>query len=156
MAKVGENLETIKAILSEREESINNRTTVRFRVGDILQLVLTGENKKDAESRTTGFIPKGFTREVEKYKFLLKRGGRAFSVFVTLGTFTSLPISKRGFSPEALERQRQGGENAVFDGFEMRAASAILDSLIKGVRCSEVFTTSESIAQCYRWDRIWL
>lgn len=155
MAKVESNVETIKTILSGRENLINNRTTVRFRVGDILSLILTGEGEeRDAEARPTGFIPAGSDREVNKYKFLLSRGGKAFSVFVTLGAFTSLPLTKRGFAPDALERQRLGGNNAVFDGFEMRAADAVLDALIKGVKCSEVYTTSESGAQCYRWDRM--
>lgn len=155
MAKTGANLEAIKVILSEREDVINNRTVVRFKAGDVLQLVLTGRGEdKDVESRPTGFIPKNSTREVEKYKFILKRGGKVFNVFATLGIFTSLPITKRGFSPESLERQRQGVGNAVFDGFEMRASQEVLDSLLKGVKCSEVYTTSESTAQCYRWDRI--
>lgn len=151
MARVAANLETIKNILEARSESINQRTVVRFIPNDQLKLVVLDEGNLDA--RGTGFSPKG-GEEVLKYKFLLSRKGRTFPVFITLGAFTSLPIAKRGFNPDAAERQRQGQNNAIFADFEMRSAEDIISALKAGVVCREVFATTESQSQCYRWDRI--
>lgn len=111
------------------------------------------DDKGNLDARGTGFTPKG-GEEVFKYKFLLTRKGRTFPVFITLGAFTSLPIAKRGFAPDAAERQRQGSNNAVFSDFEMKPAEEIISALKAGVVCREVFATTESQSQCYRWDRI--
>ena len=152
MAKAAATLETIKNILGTRSENINQRTVVRFIPNDQLRLVvLDGEGNLDA--RGTGFTPKG-GEEVLKYKFLRTRRGRTFPVFITLGAFTSLPISKRGFVTDAVERQRQGTNNAIFADFEMKSAEDIISALKAGVVCHEVFATTESQSQCYRWDRI--
>ena len=151
MARVAANLETIKNILGNRSENVNQRTIVRFIPNDQLKLVVLDEGNLDA--RGTGFTPKG-GEEVLKYKFLLTRRGRTFPVFITLGAFTSLPIAKRGFNPDAAERQRQGVNNAIFSDFEMKSAEDIISALSEGVVCREVFATTESQSQCYRWDRI--
>lgn len=151
MAKAAATLETIKSILETRSESINQRTVVRFMPNDQLKLVV--DDKGNLDARGTGFTPKG-GEEVLKYKFLLSRKGRTFPVFITLGAFTSLPIAKRGFAPDAAERQRQGANNAIFSDFEMKSAEDIVSALKEGVVCREVFATTESQAQCYRWDRI--
>lgn len=151
MAKVAATLETIKSILGTRSESINQRTVVRFIPNDQLKLVVLDDGNLDA--RGTGFVPKS-GEEVLKYKFLLSRKGRTFPVFITLGAFTSLPIAKRGFSPDAAERQRQGINNAIFSDFEMKSAEDIISALRAGVVCREVFATTESQSQCYRWDRV--
>lgn len=152
MAKAAANLETVKNILETRSESINQRTVVRFMPNDQLKLVVL-DDEGNLDARGTGFTPKG-GEEVLKYKFLLTRRGSTFPVFITLGAFTSLPISKRGFAPDAAERQRQGVNNAVFADFEMKSAENIISALREGVVCREVFATTESQAQCYRWDRI--
>lgn len=152
MAKAAANLETIKNILGNRSESINQRTVVRFIPNDQLKLVVL-DDEGNLDARGTGFTPKG-GEEVLKYKFLLTRRGRTFPVFITLGAFTSLPIAKRGFSPDAAERQRQGLNNAIFADFEMMSAEDIISALREGVVCREVFATTESQAQCYRWDRV--
>ena len=152
MARVAANLETIKNILGNRSENVNQRTVVRFIPNDQLKLVVL-DNEGNLDARSTGFSPKG-GEEVLKYKFLLTRKGRTLQVFITLGTFTSLPIAKRGFNPDAAERQRQGLNNAIFADFEMKSAEDIISALSEGVVCREVFATSASQAQCYRWDRI--
>lgn len=152
MAKAAANLKTIKNILEARVENVNQRTVVRFLKDDQLKLVVL-DNKGNLDARGTGFIPKG-GEEVLKYKFSLTRKGRTFPIFITLGVFTSLPIAKRGFEPDAVERQRQGLNNAVFADFEMRSAEDIISALKAGVVCREVFATTESQAQCYRWDRV--
>ena len=152
MARVAANLETIKNILGNRSENVNQRTVVRFIPNDQLKLVVL-DDEGNLEARGTGFTPKG-GEEVLKYKFLLTRKGRTFPVFITLGAFTSLPIAKRGFNPDAVERQRQGANNAVFADFEMKSAEDIISALRDGVICREVFATTESQSQCYRWDRI--
>ena len=152
MAKAAANLETIKNILGNRSESINQRTVVRFIPNDQLKLVVL-DDEGNLDARSTGFTPKG-GEEVLKYKFLLTRRGSTFPVFITLGAFTSLPIAKRGFNPDAAERQRQGVNNAIFSDFEMRSAEEIISALKAGVVCREVFATTESQSQCYRWDRI--
>ena len=152
MAKAAANLESIKNILGNRSESVNQRTVVRFIPNDQVKLVVL-DDEGNLDARGTGFSPKGGD-EVLKYKFLLTRKGRTFPVFITLGAFTSLPIAKRGFNPDAAERQRQGVNNAVFADFEMRSAEDIISALREGVVCREVFATTESQAQCYRWDRI--
>lgn len=152
MAKVAANLESIKNILGNRSESVNQRTVVRFMPNDQLKLVVL-DDEGNLDARGTGFSPKGGD-EVLKYKFLLSRKGRTFPVFITLGAFTSLPIAKRGFATDAAERQRQGQNNAIFADFEMRSAEDIISALKAGVVCREVFATTESQSQCYRWDRI--
>ena len=152
MARVAANLESIKNILGNRSESVNQRTVVRFIPNDQLKLVVL-DDEGNLDARGTGFSPKG-GEEVLKYKFLLSRKGRTFSVFITLGVFTSLPIAKRGFNPDAAERQRQGANNAIFLDFEMKSAEDIISALKAGVVCREVFATTESQAQCYRWDRV--
>ena len=152
MARVAANLESIKNILGTRSENVNQRTVVRFIPNDQLKLVVL-DDEGNLDARGTGFTPKG-GEEVLKYKFLLTRKGRTFPVFVTLGAFTSLPISKRGFDSDAVERQRQGANNAIFADFEMKSAEDIIDALSEGVICREVFATKESQSQCYRWDRI--
>ena len=152
MAKTAATIETIKTILNTRVENINQRMVVRFIPNDQLKLVVL-DDKGNIEARGTGFTPKG-GEEVLKYKFLLTRKGRTFPVFITLGSFTSLPIAKRGFAPDAAERQRQGSNNAVFSDFEMKPAEEIISALKAGVVCREVFATTESQSQCYRWDRI--
>ena len=152
MARVAANLESIKNILGNRSESVNQRTIVRFIPNDQLKLVVL-DDEGNLDARSTGFSPKG-GEEVLKYKFLLTRKGRTFPVFITLGAFTSLPIAKRGFGPDAAERQRQGVNNAIFADFEMKSAEDIISALREGVVCREVFATTESQAQCYRWDRI--
>lgn len=152
MAKAAATLETVKNILETRSENINQRTVVRFIKDDKIKLVVL-DDEGNLDARGTGFTPKG-GEEVLKYKFLLSRKGRTFPVFITLGAFTSLPISKRGFAPDAAERQRQGVNNAIFSDFEMKSAEDILSALKEGVICREVFATTESQAQCYRWDRV--
>ena len=152
MARVAANLESIKNILGNRSESVNQRTVVRFIPNDQLRLVVL-DDEGNLDARGTGFSPKGGD-EVLKYKFLLSRKGRTFPVFITLGAFTSLPIAKRGFNPDAAERQRQGLNNAIFADFEMKSAEDIVSALREGVVCREVFATTESQSQCYRWDRI--
>ena len=152
MAKAAATLETIKNILEARSENINQRTVVRFIPNDQLKIVVL-DNEGNLDARSTGFTPKG-GEEVLKYKFLLTRKGRTFPVFITLGAFTSLPIAKRGFGPDAAERQRQGADNAIFADFEMKSAEDIISALKEGVICREVFATTESQSQCYRWDRI--
>lgn len=152
MAKAAATIETIKNILETRSENVNQRTIVRFIPNDQVKLVVL-DNKGNLDARGTGFTPKG-GEEVFKYKFLLTRKGRTFPVFITLGAFTSLPIAKRGFAPDAAERQRQGSNNAVFSDFEMKPAEEIISALKAGVVCREVFATTESQSQCYRWDRI--
>ena len=152
MAKAAATLETIKNILGNRSENINQRTVVRFIPNDQLRLVVL-DDEGNLDARTTGFTPKG-GEEVFKYKFLLSRKGRTFPVFITLGAFTSLPIAKRGFNPDAAERQRQGLNNAIFADFEMKSAEEIIAALREGVICREVFATTESQSQCYRWDRV--
>lgn len=152
MAKVAATIETIKNILETRSENINQKTVIRFLKDDQLKLVIL-DDKGNLDARSTGFTPKG-GEEVLKYKFLLSRRGRTFPVFITLGAFTSLPIAKRGFAPDAAERQRQGQNNAIFADFEMRPAEEIIPALKAGVVCREVFVTPESQSQCYRWDRI--
>lgn len=152
MAKVAATIETIKNILETRSENINQKTVIRFLKDDQLKLVIL-DDKGNLDARSTGFTPKG-GEEVLKYKFLLSRRGRTFPVFITLGAFTSLPIAKRGFAPDAAERQRQGQNNAIFADFEMRPAEEIIPALKAGVVCREVFATTESQAQCYRWDRV--
>ena len=152
MARVAANLETIKNILGNRSESVNQRTVVRFIPNDQLKLVVL-DDEGNLDARGTGFSPKG-GEEVLKYKFNLSRNGRTFPVFITLGAFTSLPIAKRGFNPDAAERQRQGTNNAIFADFEMKSAEDIISALREGVVCREVFATTESQAQCYRWDHI--
>ena len=152
MAKAAATLETIKTILNTRVENVNQRTVVRFLKDDQLKLVVLDDDG-NLDVRGTGFTPKGGTEEVQKYKFLLTRKGRTFPVFITLGAFTSLPIAKRGFNPDAAERQRQGSNNAIFADFEMKSAEDIVSALREGVVCREVFTTTESQSQCYRWDR---
>ena len=152
MAKAAANLETIKNILEARSESINQRTVVRFIPNDQLKLIVL-DDEGNLDARSTGFTPKG-GEEVLKYKFLLTRRGSTFPVFITLGAFTSLPIAKRGFNPDAAERQRQGVNNAIFSDFEMKSAEDIISALREGVVCREVFATTESQSQCYRWDRI--
>lgn len=151
MAKAAATIETIKNILETRSENVNQRTVVRFIPNDQLKLVVLDKDNLDA--RGTGFTPKG-GEEVLKYKFLLSRKGRTFPVFITLGAFTSLPIAKRGFAPDAVERQRQGANNAIFADFEMKSAEDIISALREGVVCREIFATTESQAQCYRWDRV--
>ena len=153
MAKAAATLETIKNILETRSENINQRTIVRFIPNDQVKLVVL-DDAGNLDVRGTGFTPKGGTEEVLKYKFLLTRRGSTFPVFVTLGAFTSLPISKRGFGSDAAERQRQGVNNAIFADFEMKSAEDIISALKAGVICREVFATTESQSQCYRWDRI--
>lgn len=152
MAKAAANLETIKNILGARSENINQRTVVRFIPNDQLKIVVL-DDKGNLDARGTGFTPKG-GEEVLKYKFLLTRRGRTFPVFITLGAFTSLPIVKRGFATDAVERQRQGVNNAIFSDFEMKSAEDIVNALKAGVVCREVFATTESQSQCYRWDRV--
>lgn len=152
MAKAAATLETVKNILETRSENINQRTVVRFIKDDKIKLVVL-DDEGNLDARGTGFTPKG-GEEVLKYKFSLTRKGRTFPVFITLGAFTSLPIAKRGFAPDAAERQRQGVNNAIFSDFEMKSAEDIISDLRKGVVCREVFTTTESQSQCYRWDRI--
>ena len=152
MAKAAATIETIKNILETRSENVNQRTIVRFIPNDQVKLVVL-DNKGNLDARGTGFAPKG-GEEVLKYKFLLTRKGRTFSVFITLGAFTSLPIAKRGFAPDAAERHRQGSNNAIFADFEMKSANEIISALKAGVVCREVFATTESQSQCYRWDRI--
>lgn len=152
MAKVAANIETIKNILETRSENINQRTVVRFIPNDQVKLVVL-DDEGNLDARRTGFAPKG-GEEILKYKFLLSRKGRTFPVFISLGAFTSLPISKRGFAPDAAERQRQGQNNAVFADFEMKSAEDIISALREGVVCREVFATTESQSQCYRWDRV--
>ena len=152
MARVAANLESIKNILGNRSESVNQRTVVRFIPNDQLKLVVL-DDEGNLDARGTGFSPKG-GEEILKYKFLLSRKGRTFPVFITLGAFTSLPIAKRGFATDAAERQRQGQNNAIFADFEMKSAEDIISALKTGVVCREVFATTESQAQCYRWDRI--
>lgn len=152
MAKAAATLETIKNILGNRSENVNQRTVVRFIPNDQLKLVVL-DNEGNLDARGTGFSPKG-GEEVLKYKFLLTRKGRTFPVFITLGAFTSLPIAKRGFNLDAVERQRQGVNNAIFADFEMKSAEDIVSALREGVVCREVFATTESQAQCYRWDRV--
>lgn len=152
MAKAAATLETVKNILETRVENVNQRTVVRFLKDDQLKLVVL-DDKGNLDARGTGFIPKG-GEEVLKYKFLLTRRGHTFPVFIALGVFTSLPIAKRGFEPDAVEIQRQGANNAVFADFEMRSAEDIISALKEGVVCREVFATTESQSQCYRWDRI--
>lgn len=151
MAKAAATIETIKNILGTRSENINQRTVVRFIPNDQVKLVV--DDKGNLDARSTGFTPKG-GEEILKYKFLLSRKGRTFPVFITLGAFTSLPIAKRGFAPDAAERQRQGASNAIFADFEMKSAEDIVSALRAGIVCREVFATTESQAQCYRWDRI--
>ena len=153
MAKAAATLETIKNILETRSESINQRTVVRFIPNDQVKLVVL-DNEGNLDVRGTGFTPKGGTEEVLKYKFLLTRRGSTFPVFITLGAFTSLPIAKRGYGSDAAERQRQRVNNAIFADFEMKSAEDIVSALKAGVVCREVFATTESQAQCYRWDRI--
>ena len=152
MAKAAANLETIKNIIGTRSESINQRTVIRFIPNDQLRLVVL-DDEGNLDARSTGFTPKG-GEEVLKYKFLLTRRGSTFPVFITLGAFTSLPIAKRGFNPDAAERQRQGQNNAIFADFEMKSAEDIVIALREGVICREVFATTESQSQCYRWDRV--
>lgn len=152
MAKAAANLKTIKNILETRSENVNQRTVVRFLKDDQIKLVVL-DDKGNLDARGTGFTPKG-GEEILKYKFLLTRKGRTFPVFITLGVFTSLPIAKRGFEPDAVEIQRQGQNNAIFADFEMRSAEDIISALKAGVVCREVFATTESQSQCYRWDRI--
>ena len=152
MAKAAATIETIKSILETRSENINQRTVVRFIPNDQVKLVVL-DDEGNLDARSTGFTPKG-GEEVLKYKFLLTRKGRTFPVFITLGAFTSLPIAKRGYGSDAAERQRQGVNNAVFADFEMKSAEDILSALREGVVCREVFATTESQSQCYRWDRI--
>ena len=152
MAKAAATIETVKSILETRSESVNQRTVVRFMPNDQLKLVVL-DDEGNLDARGTGFSPKGGD-EVLKYKFLLTRKERTFPVFITLGAFTSLPIAKRGFNPDAAERQRQGVNNAIFADFEMKSAEDIISALREGVICREVFATTESQAQCYRWDRV--
>ena len=155
MAKTGANLETLKKSLSERSERINKGTVIRCHKGDEITLIVTGTSTQDVETRGTGFRPKGKDgqegEEVLSYKFLLNRRGRSFSVFVTLGAFTSLPLVSRGFGVNDTESQRLGVSNAIFAGFEMRSADDIIANLRKGVICDDVYTTSKSQALCYRW-----
>lgn len=151
MAKAAATIETIKSILGTRSENINQRTVVRFIPNDQVKLVV--DDKGNLDARSTGFTPKG-GEEILKYKFLLSRKGRTFPVFITLGAFTSLPIAKRGFEPDAAERQRQGASNAIFADFEMKSAEDIVSALRAGIVCREVFATTESQSQCYRWDRV--
>ena len=153
MAKAAATIETVKTILNTRSENVNQRTVIRFIPNDQLKLVVL-DDKGNLEARGTGFTPKGGTEEVQKYKFLLTRRGSTFPVFITLGAFTSLPIAKRGFALDAVERQRQGVNNAIFADFEMKSAEDIISALREGVVCREVFATTESQSQCYRWDRI--
>ena len=141
MAKAAATIETIKNILETRSENVNQRTVIRFIPNDQLKLVVL-DDEGNLEARGTGFTPKGGTEEVQKYKFLLTRRGSTFPVFITLGAFTSLPIAKRGFAPDAAERQRQGVNNAVFVDFEMRSAEDIISALKAGVVCREVFATT--------------
>lgn len=129
-----------------RVENVNQRAVVRFIKDDQLKLVVLD----DQGNLETVFTSKGGT----EYKFLLTRNGETFPVFITLGVFTSLPIAKRGFNPDAAERQRQGVNNAIFADFETRPAEEIISALKAGVVCREVFATTESQSQCYRWDRI--
>ena len=152
MARVAANLGSMNNILGNRSESVNQRMVVRFIPNDQLKLVVR-DDEGNLDARGTGFTPKE-GEEVLKYKFSLSRNGRTFPVFVTLGAFTSLPIAKRGFNPDAAERQRQGVNNAIFADFEMKSAEDIVDALKEGVVCREVFATTESQSQCYRWDRI--
>ena len=152
MAKAAATLETIKNILETRSENINQRTVVRFIPNDQVKLVVL-DNEGNLDARGTGFTPKG-GEEVLKYKFSLSRNGRTFPAFITLGAFTSLPIAKRGYGSDAVERQRQGVNNAIFSDFEMKSAEDIISALKTGVVCREVFATTESQAQCYRWDRV--
>lgn len=152
MAKAAATIETVKSILETRSESVNQRTVVRFIPNDQLKLVVL-DDEGNLDARGTGFSPKG-GEEVLKYKFLLTRKGRTFPIFITLGAFTSLPIAKRNFAPDAVERQRQGANNAIFADFEMKSAEDIISALKSGVVCREVFATTESQSQCYRWDRI--
>ena len=152
MAKAAATLETIKNILETRSENINQRTIVRFIPNDQVKLVVL-DDEGNLDVRGTGFTPKG-GEEVLKYKFLLTRRGRTFPVFITLGAFTSLPIAKRGYVSDAAERQRQGANNAIFADFEMKSAEDIVSALKAGVVCREVFATTESQSQCYRWDRV--
>lgn len=152
MEKAAATIETVKTILETRSENVNQRTIVRFIPNDQIKLVAI-DDEGNLDALGTSFTPKG-GEEVLKYKFLLTRKGRTFPVFITLRAFTSLPIAKRGFAPDAAERQRQGANNAMFADFEMRSAEDIISALKAGVVCREVFATTESPSQCYRWDRI--
>lgn len=153
MALSGTTFNEFIAILVDGGKRINNGTVIRFRKGDILTLVVEGEGEDEVlpEARKHTFVSSKGTKEVLKFKFLLKRGGTSFPVYITLGTFTSLPIAKRGFESSAMEEQRNGANNAIFADFEMRSAEAIISNLRKGVVCDRVFTTTESQALCYRW-----
>lgn len=153
MALSGTTFETLTHILVDGGNRINNGTVIRFRKGDILSLVVEGDGEDQhlPEARTHTFVSAKGTKEVSKFKFLLKRGGASFPVYITLGTFISLPIAKRGFESSAMEDQRNGANNAIFADFEMRSAEAIISNLRKGVVCDRVFTTTESSALCYRW-----
>lgn len=153
MALSGTTFETLRNSLSERAERINNGTVIRFRKGDVLTLVVEGkgDNEHLPEARKHAFVSAKGTKEVFKFKFLLKRGGTQFPVYITLGVFTSLPIEKRGYESSAMEDQRGGVNNAIFADFEMRSAEDIITALRKGVICDRVFPTTESSALCYRW-----
>lgn len=153
MVKAAATIETVKTIRETRSENVNQRTVVRFIPNDQLKLVVL-DDEGNLDALGTCFTPKGGTEEVLKYKFLLTRRGSTFPVFITLRAFTSLPIAKRGFNPDAAERQRQGVNNAIFSDFEMKSAEDIISALKAGVVCREVFATTESPSQCYRWDRI--
>lgn len=152
MAKVAANLETVKSILNTRVENVNQRTVVRFIKDDQLKLVVLNDEGNHG-GVVVGFFPHG-GEKILKYKFLLTRGGETFPIFITLGAFTSLPIAKRGFEPAAVSRQRQGVNNAVFVDFKMKSTEDIISALKAGVVCREVFATTESSSQCYRWDRV--
>lgn len=153
MALSGTTFETLTRIIVDGGNRINNGTVIRFRKGDVLTLVTEGEKGSETlpEPRTHTFVSSKGTKEVFKFKFLLKRGGTQFPVYITLGTFLSLPIAKRGFEASAMEEQRHGANNAIFADFEVRPAEAIIDNLRKGVICDRVFSTTESSALCYRW-----
>lgn len=153
MALSGTTFNDLTRILVDGGNRINNGTVIRFRRGDIVSLVVEGEgdNEHLPDARKHAFVSAKGTKEVFKFKFLLKRGGASFPVYITLGTFISLPIAKRGFEASAMEDQRGGVNNAIFADFEVRSAEAIISNLRKGVICDRVFTTTESQALCYRW-----
>lgn len=80
--------------LKARVSSYSNRLVVRFRDGDVLRLV--AEEFATRENSSTK-LPV-FTQ----YRFELSRQGRKIYVWISLGVFLGLPLSKNGFTQETL------------------------------------------------------
>lgn len=133
--------------LKARVSSYSNRLVVRFRDGDVLRLV--AEEFATRENSSTK-LPV-FTQ----YRFELSRQGRKIYVWISLGVFLGLPLSKNGFNAGDVDAQRLLSNNAIFSDLEMRSAEKLLNNLRNGVRCDHVFTSTTSQARCYRWVTVW-